>query len=82
MTEDLLTFGALEVDLDLADGAMEDERPLEDLVVAKTCAIVLLSTGCLDFDRALLLLAIERDLPLDDEGKTEGSSRALPRPRA
>jgi hypothetical protein len=57
--------GAL--DDDRLDGAIDEERPFVDLSEAE--AGMLLSAGCLDCDLlALLLLAIDRDLPRDETG--------------
>ena len=63
--EDLALDVALEDDR--RDGAIDEERPLDETTDAEACVIALPSpAGCLDLDLALLLLAIESDLPLED----------------
>ena len=54
------------MDLALSGGATDD-----GLVDLEAFVIVLLSVGCLDFDRALSLLAIDNDLPLEDAGNMD-----------
>jgi hypothetical protein len=70
---DLDLDGAREADR--ADRAIDNERPLADLVEAT------LLSGCFDCERAELLLAIDKDLPLEEEEYSASSFLTdLPRP--